>query len=160
MFRRPSVLAVATFFAATGIASAQQGMLDLVPADAAAAVTIRNLNDLIKKGDKFVADADLQLGGLRPSQIFTEVYNFLGIQGGVDGDGSVAILMLPREKESKDFWTVLDYLAGVVPFTDLDKMAANFGFQKGQLKPGVITEGKAMNFGRFFYVRGKHVFLT
>src|SRR3989442_9254917 len=154
MLRRPSFLALAALFAGSGAALAQEGMLDLVPADAVAAVAIRNLHDLIKKGEKLVPDTDLQLGGLRPSQIFTEVYNFLGIQGGVDGDGSGAILMLPREKESKDFWTVLDYLAGVVPFTDLDKMAANFGFQKGQLKPGVITEGKAMNFGRFFYVRG------
>ena len=59
-------MTLATLLAWTGFAPAQNGMLDLIPADAAAGLAIRGVNELRKKGDKFLTDADIKLP-LRPS---------------------------------------------------------------------------------------------
>ena len=47
-------------------------------------------------------------------------------------------------------------------FTDLDKMAGNFGFSKGVLKPDAIAKVKIANsnFAQFMLARGKHIFLA
>src|SRR5262249_51641667 len=59
MYRRAGLLVVMALWLG-GSAAAAPGVLDLVPEDAAAALAVRNLNDLKKKGDKFAADAELQ----------------------------------------------------------------------------------------------------
>src|SRR5262249_13008403 len=48
-------------------------------------------------------------------------------------------------------------MVAVVPFKDRDKIAANFGFKEGALKPDQLAKGKGENFGKFFYARGKHL---
>src|SRR5262249_6334569 len=134
--------------------------LELIPADAGAALAIRNLDELIKKGDRFIADTDWKLP-IRPSELFREVYQFLGVQGGVDDKGSGAILLLAPDK-GKDvgLGNLDELLVGVLPFDDLDKLSASFGFKPGQLKQGEILPGKARDFGKFFMVRGKHLYLA
>jgi hypothetical protein len=138
-------------------------MLDLIPADAAAAASIRSLADLKKKGDKFVADAELNVP-LRPSQIFAEVYKALGIQGGIDEDGAGAIILLRPEGKDEEIGlqNLEQLLVVVLPVSDLDQLAAGFGFKKGELKPNKIAEGTIPNFPNqgktYFYARGKHLY--
>src|SRR5262249_18238535 len=135
MFRRAALLTLTACLLGPAAAPAQQGMLDLIAADAAAAVSIRSLTDLKKKGDKFVADTELNVP-LRPSQLFEEMYKFLGVQGGVNEDGAGAIVLLrPEGKDEELGLQNLDKLLyAVVPVGDLDKLAAGFGFKKGELK--------------------------
>jgi hypothetical protein len=165
MFRRPGPLALAVCLLWTAAAPAQQGMLDLIPADAAAAVSIRSLTDLKKKGDQFVADAELKVP-LRPSQLFEEMYKFLGVQGGVDEGGAAAIVLLRPEGENEEIGleSLEKLLVAALPVSDLDKLSACFGFKKGQLKPNKIAEGRVPNGPNegktFFAARGKHLYLA
>jgi hypothetical protein len=158
---RAAALGLATLLACSAAAPAGQSLLDLVPADAGAAVAIRNLNDLKKKGDKFITDTELKVP-LRPSQFFEMAYQFLGINAGVNFDGSAAIVLANPAKVGIEAgnWRALDQLlVAAVPFTDLDKLAPSFGLKAAKLKPGKVVPGKGMNFGTFFCARGKHLFL-
>jgi hypothetical protein len=151
---------VALLLLTAGAARAQHGVLDVIPADAAAAVAVRNLDDLKTKGDKLIADAELQMP-LRPSQLFDEAYKFLGVQGGVDPKGAAAIVLARPEDAGGDLGLKdLELLVAALPFDDLDKLAGSFGFKPGQLRPGKMMEAPVEpKFGKFFYVRGKHLFL-
>jgi hypothetical protein len=154
-------LSLAPLFLWVGNTSAGETMLDLIPADAGAAVAIRNLNDLKKKGDRFIADTEMKVP-LRPSQVFEMGYQHLGINAGVDFNGSAAIVLAnPVAVGVQTWWREWFQLIVVaVPFTDLDKLAPSFGIKAAQLKPGKVVSGKGMNFGRFFCARGKHLFLA
>jgi hypothetical protein len=165
MSRRPGPLALLVCLLWTAAAPAQQGMLDLIPANAAAAVSIRSLTDLKKKGDRFVADAELNVP-LRPSQVFEQIYQFLGVQGGIDEDGAAAVVLLRPEGENADVGlaNLEELLVAALPVGDLDKLAAGFGVKKEELKPNKIAEGNIRNFPNqgksFFAVRGKHLYLA
>src|SRR2546430_14920192 len=114
---------------------AQQGALDLVPADTAlAAIVVRDLDGLLKKGDKFIEETGFRVP-LRPSELFSQAVQFLGIRGGLDDRGSAAILLLRPERDGDNigFGNLEELLAGSLPFSDLDKFAANFGFETGEL---------------------------
>ncbi len=158
---RHAVWTVGVVFTWTAAAGAQQAtMLDIVPADSAIAVAIRDLDDLQKKGDKLVADAELNIS-IRPSQLFSMAFGFLGIQGGLDERAPAAVILLrPEHGKELGFPDLEALLVGVLPFTDLDKMANNFGFQKGDLKPKTIMKGNGQNFGKYFYAHGKHLILA
>src|SRR5262249_11751886 len=94
MLRRTGLPALALLLFGAAPAPAQQGVLDLIPANASAALAVRNLDELTTKGEKLVADARLQLQELpRPSQLLAELYNFLGGPGSIDPKGSGAILL-------------------------------------------------------------------
>jgi hypothetical protein len=162
MLRRSGLAALVLLLLGAAVAPAQQGVLDLIPADAAAAVAIRNLDELKSKGDKLVADANLNLP-VRPSQLFAEVYRFLGVQGGIDPKGAAAIILSRPENAGNLGPNDMEWLVGALPFDDLDKLAGSFGFKPGQLKPKQMAERpgerQGDRFGHFFYVRGKHLFL-
>jgi hypothetical protein len=96
MCRRISVLAVAALALATGLAPVAPAVTDLIPEDATAAIAVRNLNELKKKGDKFAAEAGLQFLP-RPSQLFDMLLDNLGVRGGVDPDGSMAFVVANPE---------------------------------------------------------------
>ena len=148
-------LTVLVFFVQAAALRAQGQILDLIPANAAAALVVRNLDELKTKGDKFVADAELKVP-LRPSQIFDFGFQFLGVKGGLDMKSPAAIVLVPPENGNN---VGLRSLVVALPFTDLDALSASFGFEKGQLKPKRMAKGKGQNFGSFFYVRDKHLFL-
>jgi hypothetical protein len=156
MFRRTPLTACVLLLACAGAAPAQTGMLDLIPDEALAGFAIRDLNDLKKKGDKFLADAELKLP-LRPSQLFAMACDFLGVRGGIDHDGTAALVLVRPEKADQRGRP--DSFVAVLPFTDRDQIAANFGFAKGELQPGRMMAVKDRNFGHFVYVHGKHLFL-
>jgi hypothetical protein len=100
MFHRLTIVTVATLVLGAELAAAAPvaapaappGALDLIPEDAAVGIAIRNLADLIKKGDKFIDDGGLD-NGLRPSRIFTFLYDFQGIKDAVDENAGAAILI-------------------------------------------------------------------
>ncbi len=159
MARRKRWLAVAVLLAWSPAASAQ-GMLDLVPADAAAGLVVRNLDELKAKGDKFIAESEMRVP-IRPSDLFAMGLKFLNVAGGVDTKGSAAVLLAPPENDNNHFLAIFNELVVVLPFSDLNKMGANFGFAKGELKSDQVMKIKERNdlFGKVVYVRGKHLFL-
>src|SRR5437899_1024371 len=92
MSGRTSLLTIVALLAWAGVTCAGPGPLELIPDDAAAGSAVRDLNDLKKKGDKFLAEADIKLP-FRPSQLFEMGYQFLGIKAAVDEDAAAAIIV-------------------------------------------------------------------
>ena len=66
-------------------------MLELIPEDAAAAIVIRNADDLAKKGDKFLDDTGIDMP-FRPSQLYDLLLAELRIRAGVDRERPVALV--------------------------------------------------------------------
>jgi hypothetical protein len=119
-----------------------QTMLDALPRDAAACLAIRNLDELIDKGDKFLAASKIQVG-LRPSQLFDEANRYLRIEHGLNKKGSAAImLMSPAEEKKLKLQDLELQLVAVIPFTDTDLMGKNFKFDKGMLQPKEVLRTK------------------
>ncbi|MSU79429.1 MAG: hypothetical protein EXS16_15230 [Gemmataceae bacterium] len=120
-----------------------QAVLDVLPQDAAAAIAIRDLDSLLKKGDKFLDETTIRMP-LRPSKLFEEANNFLGIRGGLNRKGSAAIvLMSPPGKERIGLQHLENLLVPVIPYVNADEMADNFGIAKGKLplKTVHVTKG-------------------
>jgi hypothetical protein len=162
MSRKLRLVAILTLLVGGTSAPAAEGPLDLIPADAGAAVAIRNLNDLIKKGDKFIAESGIKNNEVRFSRLFQNGYDFLGIKAGIDDDRAAAILLAnPKALGIKtEGLEILQALVVAVPFSDRDTIAADFGFKKGELKPDRLTPvPRPSNFADHFYARGRHVFL-
>jgi hypothetical protein len=159
MSRKTILPALVALWAWAGAASAAPDVLDLLPEDAAGAVAIRNLNELHKKGDKFLDESELKVS-LRPSQLFDIAFGWLAITSGLDRNAAAAIVVAnPQKAGYKDLKNFgLDPFVVAVPFTDRDQMASNFGIAAGALKPDTMVKGNGANFGKFFYARGKHVF--
>ncbi len=169
MSGRILILTLLTLATWTATAPAGPGMLDLVPEDAAGGFVIRQIADLRRKGDQFLAETDMHLL-MRPTQLFPLIYLSLGIQQGVDENQSAALLVANPEKvgiqlfdntgQISSFDHLMRLLVIVVPFADPDQLGANFGIAKGGLTPGKIVPGKGQNFGKFFAVRGQHLFIA
>jgi len=159
MSSKAGVLSLTILFVCTAAAPAGTGTLDLIPTDAGVAVAIRNLNQLKKKGDKFIADTGIKTF-LRPSQAFEWVYQQLGLQAGIDQDSSAAIVLASPAKMGvkPGLQNLEQLLVFVVPFTDRDTIAKNFGFAKGELKPEKMATAGNTKVGKFCYARGKHLF--
>jgi hypothetical protein len=159
-------LALATLLVCSGIAPAAPGVLELIPEDAAVALAVRNLNDLKKKGDQFVAATGTRFIA-RPSQLIEQLINRHGIKG-VDADGGIAVMAVNPKIVGIKLWgddgkfnpdgDWTNLIVIVLPFRDADVIADSFGIAKGKLKPDRMVTGKGKEFGRFFYVRGKHLF--
>lgn len=160
MPRSLSSLTVITLLAWSGTGMAAPGVLELIPDDANAALMIRSIGDLKKKGDKFLADTDINLG-IRPTDALAFVCAHLGINAGLDEDGPAGILLVDEKHGNKDARDrPLERLVLLVPFSDRDKMAANFGLEPGALKPGKVLKVKAGNLNpAFIAVRDRHLIL-
>jgi hypothetical protein len=162
-------LPLAAWVAAASSASAAPGVLELVPEDAAAALAIRNINELRKKGDQFAADAGLQ-SLPRPSQLFEWLLTTEGIRpGNVDFDRSMALVLANPDLLHVRLFTDAgdpDWRAGwprllvlAVPVGDRQALAADFGIARGALKPDTVVEGKDKVLNHlFFYLHGNHLF--
>lgn len=163
------LLALAVLLAAAAAAPAApaappESVLDLVPEDAAAALVVRNIAGVKKKGDKFFDDVGIKENRFvpRPSALFDELYKFLKIKGGVDEDAPVALIMANVKKAGFDG---LNEAGGglyvvAVPFKDRAKIAGNFNIEGDDLKEGKVVTGEARRFGAFFCARGKHLLIA
>jgi hypothetical protein len=171
MSRLARTLSLAALFACASAAPAAVGPLDLIPNDAACSLSIRSQSELKKKGDKFLDDKEIadhfrNLFGFfgRPSELFDQAYDFLGVKTSVDVDGAAAIFL--ANPEALDIkidggLEILRAIVAVVPFKDRDEIGADFGLKKGELKVGEVVELKRSKNGffRFGYVRGPHLYL-
>lgn len=166
MRSRRSLPTLAALVAFASPAPAGPSALDLVPADATAAVAVRNLNELRGKGDKLLAAAEMP-EELRPSSGFEFLFDYLGVSAAVDRDGSAAVMLVNPDVlglkichddgNGNDFrW--LDLIVAAVPFRDRDKIAACFGIKEGALKPDTMVRGRGRVYGEVFYAHGNHVF--
>jgi hypothetical protein len=138
-----------------------QGPLELFPEDAVASLAVRDLDELIKRGDKFLTDTDIRVG-FRPSQLFEEANRFLGIQAGLDRKKAAGIVLLRPEKadERLGLQQLEQLIVPIIPFTDADAMAGNFGIDKGMLKTDAVKKTKKMDFGKYAGRSKSHLYLS
>ncbi|MCI0638328.1 MAG: hypothetical protein L0Y72_13745 [Gemmataceae bacterium] len=162
MSYRSSMLSLTLVCVLASNGAAQQ-MLDLVPADASAAILLRNPSELKKKGDKFFDDLALNVP-IRPSQAFDQLLVFLGIGGGLDDTAPGGVVMLRPQKtgEMGDFLREIENLIYVpLPISDKGRMAGNFGLKEADLQEGkIIALPRDRMIGKSALVRGKHLFLA
>lgn len=165
-------ISVLALFLFSSLVSAQESVLDLLPVDAAVAVAIRDLSDLKKKGDEFIKESGAKFF-IRPSQIFDQGFQIIGVQNGVDDKRPAAILLLPPEMvfppkngsklQIREVNEIDKLVVVVLPVADAEKMAGNFGLKAGDLKPKTVIpvrlKGGNDHFGKFVYLRDKHLFL-
>ncbi len=163
LWHNSTILCLAILTTWTNYAVAQSTALDLIPADAAVAIVIRNPDELRKKGDDFLKEANLDFG-IRPTDLLTFVTNLLGINQGLDLEqpSGAAILRPEKAPQNLGFEDFNQSFYVALAFSDLDKMASNFGFKPGQLKPDTVTriDGPNRPFGQYVYVRGKHLYIA
>jgi hypothetical protein len=165
MLRRTGLPALALLVFCAAPALAQQGVLDLIPADASAAIAVRNLDELATKGDKLVADARLQLQDVpRPSQLIAQLYGFLGGPGSIDPKGSGAFLVArPEKQDDWGRWGIPNsrLFVGVVPVGNRALLAGAFGLKPEQLRADKAVRGKLQGGPERLYLllRGKHLYV-
>src|SRR5262249_10194917 len=103
-------------------APAGPDVLDLVPENAVAGLGVRNLVELRKKGDKLIADAEWK-APLRFSDLFDQLYQFLGIHQGLDPNGAAAVVIAHPKDAGREGPFQLGQLQRLivvaVPFDDL-----------------------------------------
>lgn len=149
-------------FAADQPAKTTTAVTDLIPADACAAIAVANLKELRTKGDKFLAETKARVP-LRPSQAFAMALVGIGIKQGLDESGSAAVIFVNLKaigRRKADFRALEDGIVVVAPFTQLDKMAANYQIPPKDLLGGKVVEKKVDPkrwMGSHFAVRGKHL---
>jgi hypothetical protein len=136
--------------------------LDLIPADAVAAIALRAPDDLRTKADQLFKDADFNFG-FRPTEAHDWLVNWLGVRPGLDLNGPFALSFLPGADGGDARINDLEKtFILAVPVKDRDQMAGNFGLAKGAL-----TEGKPLaapmarqDLIKFVALRGGHVLLA
>lgn len=120
-----------------------QSTLDLIPPDALGAFVFRDVSALQKKGDKLIEEAGLDKNK-RLSNLLPFAYVVLGInQASVDESKPIAIVVVNPEVVGRQPNAINDIgpcIGAILPFTDLDKMAANFKMKKGDFKPGKVVK--------------------
>jgi hypothetical protein len=154
-------LLVSTILLAIYDRAAAQGPLELLPQDGAAAIAVRDLSGLVKKGDDFLSQTEINVP-LRPSRLFEEAIQFLNLRQGLNKNGAAAIiLMSPDDKDERIGLRNLDeLLVPAVPFSDPDTMASNFGIAKGKLMPKGVVSTDRNDFGRFATRNQEHLYLS
>lgn len=151
MLRAALLMLVVLCFAAPTFAAPT--VLDVIPDDAQAALFVRNVKELKKKGDDLIKETELDLG-IRPTDAVQWFYDQLGLKTGIDEERPTGIVLVKSpEAESQR-------LVVVAPFADRGKMAANFDLKADDLAEGKIVKIKArINEIAFACARGDYVLL-
>ena len=156
---RRMLLVCTVLLGISGRASAQAA-IDLFPQDAIVSIAIRDLDDLVKKGDNFLTDSEIRMP-VRPSELFDQGTQLLGIRKGYDRKAPAAVVLMRPEKEVGGFGWIVPHLVSVIPFTDADVMADNFGIPEGELMPKIVRKaGTANEFVKFATRTQKHAYLS
>src|SRR5262245_58349783 len=136
---------------------------DLIPADALGGVACKSIQGLVKKSDKLIKDVGLKIPDeAQPGALCKQVFMFLGIQTGLDTKGNCSLVVVNKKHIGAEIGlgNLDKFFVLSIPFTDLDDMAKNFGFEKGKLKTETITNiEKERDFGKICYAKGKHLYL-
>jgi hypothetical protein len=166
MTRHSRALCLLTAITLAGPVAAA-GPLDIIPEDAVCSFSIKNLDALKEKGDKFLDDPGLQeifkrRFWQRPSELFEFGYEQLKITKTVDRHGSAAIFLAsPKVAGQFNLFGSSKPVVIVVPFKDRDAMGAGFGLEKGELKEDTVVKlNKAEGVNvTCAYSHGNHLFL-
>jgi hypothetical protein len=137
-------LSALTLLALSAVSGSGQEVLDIIPSEATAAAAVRNLKELRVKGDKFVADLQVE-AGLRPSQLFDMLFQALGISG-FDETAPNAVIFLRPEKGDKDIFRSFEkniYASFAVG--DKDMLARSFGLEANDLVAKTVIATKRDN---------------
>jgi hypothetical protein len=132
------------------------GALDLIPADAVAAIAVRNMAELITRGEVLIKEGELKLP---PGAGLPEGYNwlvdYLEVRRGLDDRGSAALMLLKPLPSLND-------LVVIVPVADFDEMAANFKLTGKDLAEGkVVDRGAQKEFKPRYLMRlGQHLAMS
>ncbi len=137
-----------------------QSGADLIPDDASFAFVINDVGGLRDKGEKFVKDHGLRVSDPKPSTLFNNLFDYLGVRKGLDEKGAAALVMpnlkkLEVEEISFDV-TLLAYIYLVIPVKDVGEMAANFKLKADDLKDGKMHEAR----GKVIQLKGKHLYMA
>src|SRR4051794_13344036 len=100
------LIGVALLLAPCGVSA--QPMLEILPQDATASIAIRDLDGLIKKGDKFLLDTKIDMP-FRPSDLFKSANDFLGIKQGLNKKSAAAVILMRSERRPDQ----------IIPFDEL-----------------------------------------
>jgi hypothetical protein len=148
-------------------AAADADHVNLVPENALLGITIRNVEDLGKKGDALVDKTGWNAPD-RPSRLFVMLLEFLGIKTGVDLQSAGGLVLAnPREAGVEEPFTgpgMEKLPVAIVPIKDRDEMGANFGLKKGELKADTIATTKLAgilggSLDGVLYVHGNHLYI-
>jgi hypothetical protein len=136
---------------------AQQDPLEIIPANAGAAIAVRSVEQLRARGDQLVTDLKLP-ATLRPSTALTLGYFLLGIGGEVDETGPAAVIFpVPAKAGEAGHPPSLTDAVLVLPVKDVDQLRTRLRLAE---KPGEVTPLRGWRgFGRLGGVRGKHLYL-
>lgn len=151
--QRRFVAALLTLCCVGAPAAAAPNALDVIPDDAQAALFVRNVKELKKKGDDLIQETGLDLG-IRPTDAVQWFYDQLGLKTGIDEERPTGILLAngPEGENQR--------LVVVAPFADRGKMAANFDLKADDLAEGKIVKIKGrINEIAFACARGDYVLL-
>ena len=133
------------------------GTLDLVPTDVVAAIAIRNVAELTKRGDALIDKAELKVP-MRLSEGYRFVVSFLGIHRGLDDEGAAALMAFKTQFDEET-------LVLAVPVADVPAMAGNFKLTEKELASGKIIDRRAhadtdvLEFVRYIVLRGSHLYM-
>ncbi|MGB0596118.1 MAG: hypothetical protein ACPGLY_05480 [Rubripirellula sp.] len=142
---------------------AKLDVLDLIPANASAALAIRDIRELKVRGDEFYRAAKVN-SSTRFSEFFEILVSFLGLTGSVDDEGAFLLLTFC---DDLDPLQQLQKLVLGVPIQDLDAFAKSLGIPLERLRSGEILalrdlpkpRTSKLNTINFFAVRGNHAFM-
>jgi hypothetical protein len=139
-------------------------VFDIVPADAMGAIAIRDVAELIKRGDTLIEKTELEIP-FRLSAGYDFVLGYLGVKRGVDRAGAAALMLMKAEGDKAGEF---NGLVLAVPVADFAVLADELKIARGDLAEGT-AEGKiidrqpdaAKKSGdvRYAAVRGRHVLL-
>lgn len=137
--------------------------LDIIPADAIAAIATRNVKQLQQRGDQLFEKADVD-DSIRFSHGFQILVQSMRISKGVDQNGSFSVQIVSPPEDEDDLWKLLESLVVTVPIDDFDAMAENFSMPVARLKSGEVIDTREFDKGRQKYnayvgVRGKHIYV-
>lgn len=135
-------------------------VFDIIPAEAQAAVAIRNVADLIKRGDTLLEKTKLKVP-FRLSEGYEFVLATLEIKAGVDPEGAAALMSVQVDADVID---VLGNLVLAVPVADFAVMADGLKIPRADLVEGKVIDRQVGGFKppgyvRYAAVRGRHVLL-
>jgi hypothetical protein len=131
-----------------------KGIFEVIPKEASAAVVLRSIHDFKTKGSKLLKDIDLPMEE-EPGKLIAEIYQFTGIEGGVDEKAPVVLTILQgKAAGNADF----EAIVLMVPIADREKILAGFKLEKVPKDNEIVT----LNKGGFIspkaaVVRGKYL---
>ncbi len=139
------------------------GMLDIIPHNTAGAIAIKSIEETGQHFNNFSNDTNIR-PTVQPAMALQMALAWLGAVEGLDRKSPIALILPDARKLKNRTLESIDNspLGGLViaiPYRNLNLLARNFNTSTRKLKSGATVKGKGITFGKFFKVRGKHLYL-